>query len=396
MAFNIEVTNPRLHPSIIPHRIAPVRFVRAVSGFADTSAPDIDDHGFILPQDFCTALGPVVGVIQNKTIRVKVIRDRLDPTTLIYPAVDSDAIAALEHPAPGSPIDPNDAGDKKGDCIYLKGTATGSTIQETKVKLHYGAADGPVLAEIAVRVYPTITIRVQAHWVSINGTPSTTSNDDITNIFRRVNRIYAQAGVHFSVAANVMEETVTTFARAGTVTLDNNINDQDNTELQTVLRQNPVADRLNAYFFAHFFEIPDNTQDGVLGVAFSRDDARAHPPIPATGFPGCQAGITFRDNADIPQVSATVAHEIGHALRLSHFNTGNTFSDNIWAQRCLMFNFSSLGATAARNQVGYGNHSNGNIRRGQLLMTKKITKIRQSDQINVLRTSVRNRTYAPI
>ena len=332
MAFDIKVTNPQLHANVVPHRIVPVRFARAVSGFADTDAPDIDDHGFVLPQDFCSALGPVVGVTQGKTIRVRVMRDRVDPTTSLFLSVDDASIAALDFPSPGDLLPNADVGDRKADCVYLTGTATGSSVQETKLKVHFGAADGPVLAEMAVRVYPELVVQVQAHAVTINGTASGTTIDIARQIFRRVNRIYSQAGVRFSLASNMMVETVNGFARAGTVTLDNSINDQDNTELQTVLRQNPVANRLNAYFFAHFFEIPDNVQDSVLGVAFSRDDARAHPAIPATGFPGCQAGITFRDNADVAQVSATVAHEIGHSLRLSHYagRNGNAVREEIW------------------------------------------------------------------
>lgn len=407
MAFNIEVTNPRLHPAIIPHRIAPVRFARAVSGFSDSSAPDIDDHGFILPQDFCTALGPVVGVIQGKTIRVKVIRDRIEPTTLIYPSVDSDAIAALEHPAPGSPLDPNDAGDKKGDCIYLNGAATGSTIQETKVKLHYGAADGPVLAEMAVRVYPKLTIGVEAHAVSINGVAPTTSLDDVKNIFRRINRIYAQSGVQFTIPSALKAEAVNGFARNGTVTLTN-VADQQNTELQTVLRQNSARNKLNAYFFAHYFDTVSGQQDQVLGIAFSRDDANANPANAATGFPGCQAGITVRDSADIKESAHTAAHEIGHALRLQHYSNGqgDRTRNDIWAHRCLMHNFVNLittsGASAvfknsvARAKVGYGSYSDGRVMAGQLLMTKKIANIRQSDQIDVLRKAARNKSYAPI
>lgn len=403
MAFDIQVTNPRLHPAVVPHRIVPVRFARAVSGFAQTEAPDLDDHGFVLPSDFCTALGPVTGVFQTKKIRVKVIRDRLEATAAIFPKVDDESIAAIEHPAPGTALSASDVGEHKADCIYLTGAATGSTIQETKVKLHFGAIDGPVLAEMAVRVYPRITIRVQAHLVTINGSAPTTTLANVQNIFRRVNRIYAQAGVRFSLASTAMNESVTGFARAGTVTLTG-VADQQNTELQTVLRQNPVAGRLNAYFFGHYFDTvntsggPGGTLDQVLGIAFSRDDARANPPSGA--FPGCQAGITMRDSGDIKEAAHTTAHEIGHALRLSHYGSTRRVERDIWAQRCLMHNFINLitspPSSAARVQVGYGRYSDGRTMAGELLMTKKISKIRQSDQVNVLRRAARNRSYAPI
>jgi len=405
MAFDLQVTNPRLHSAVVPHRIAPVRFARAVSGFSQTEAPDLDDHGFVIPSAFCTALGPVTGVRQAKKIRVKVIRDRLEPTTQIFPKVEDDTIATIEHPPTGTALSASDVGEHKADCIYINGAATGSTIQETKIKLHYGAVDGPVLAEMAVRVYPTLVIRVQAHLVTINGTAPTTTMANIQSIFRRVNRVYAQAGVRFSLAGAAMNEAVNGFARAGTVTLTNTA-DQRNTELQTVLRQNAVGNKLNAYFFHHYFDTVTGLQDQVMGIAFNRDDANGNPA--AGAFPGCQAGITMRDSADIKEVSHTTAHEIGHSLRLSHYHNrnGNSVRNDIWAHRDLMHNFVNLISTSnaaatsknsvARRQIGYGNYSDGRVMAGQLLMTKKLAKIRQSDQINVLRRATRNRSYAPI
>jgi hypothetical protein len=412
MAFNIQVTNPQRHPNVVPHRIVPVKFARAVIGFADKDAPDLDDRGFVIPDDFCHALGPVVGVTQDKTVRVRVIRDRIEPTTQIFPSVDDDTIASLEHPVPGSALNSADAGGRIGDCIYIHGTATGSSPQETKIKLHFGRADGPVLAELAVQVYPELVIRVEAHAVTINGTAPTTTLANAQNIFRRINRIYGQAGVRFTIPTALRAEAVNGFARAGTVTLTN-VADSRNTELQTVLRQNSTAGRLNAYFFAHYFDTVTAQQDQVLGIAFSRDTARANPANPVTGFPGCQAGITFRDTNDIKEAAHTAAHEIGHSLQLEHYDNGqqgNASSDvrqDIWAHRDLMHNFVDLGTatfpannifpnSAARTRVGYGRYNDGRVMAGELLGIKKLARIRQSDQVNRLRRAARNQTFAPI
>ncbi len=420
MAFEIQVTNPQRHPNVVPHRIVPLKFARAVTGFADIDAPDIDDRCFAIPQDFCDAHGPVVGITQTKTIRVKVIRDRIEPTTQIFPTVDSDAIAALQHPAPGSALNPNDADGRIGDCIYLTGTATGSSPQATKVKLHFGSVDGPVLAELAVQVYPEIVIRVAAHAVTINGTASSMTLANVQNVFRRINRIYAPAGVRFTIPSQLRPETVNGYARAGTVTLTN-VADQRNTELQTILRQGSVAGALNAYFFHHYFDTQNTsggaagTQDQVLGIAFSRDDANANPANAVTGFPGCQAGITFRDTTDIREAAHTAAHEIGHALRLQHYDNGqqnnpptnSNVRQDIWAHRDLMHNFVDLGTatfpannsfpnSVARAQVGYGRYTDGRLMAGQLLGIKKLARIRQGDQVNTLRRAARSRSYAPI
>lgn len=409
MPFDIQVTNPQRHPRVVPHRIVPVRFARAVTNFANTEAPDLDDRGFVIPQRFCNAHGPVVGVTQNRTVRIKVMRDRIEPTAQLFPSIENTSIAALEHPSPGTALNPNDAGGRQGDCVYFRGVAEG----ETKLKIHFGAADGPVLAEMAIQVYRELVVRVVAHAVTINGTAPRTTLANVQEIFRRINRIYAPAGVRFTIPTNLLNETVNGFARAGTVTLTN-VPDQRNTELQTVLRQNPVANALNAYFFRHYFDTtntsggPGGTPDQVVGIAFSRDDARANPPNAATGFPGCQAGITLRDTNDLKEAAHTAAHEIGHSLRLEHYDNGqgNQTRNDIWAHRNLMHNFTNLISTSgandvfpnsfSRTQVGYGRYNDGRIMTGEFLGIKRIARLRQSDQVHILRQSVRNRTYAPI
>jgi hypothetical protein len=231
-----------------------------------------------------------------------------------------------------------------------------------------------------------------------------------------VNRIFAQAGIRFNVVAGYKQEIITGYAMAGTVLLTATA-DSNNPELQGVLRTNPVANHLNAYFVDHYFDNnntnggPLGTLDEVLGIAFSRTAARAAPPSP--GFVGAQAGITCRHTANDVEAAHTIAHEIGHALKLEHYAEGNgelgTWRDqrrDIWAHRCLMHNIVGLStwedpaayykSTAARIQVGYGNISAGVPCTGQLIGTKRLSGIPQSDQIRVIRSAARRREYAPI
>ncbi len=409
-SFNIGVINPQLNPKLTPHRIVPIRFARAVDDFADDTAPDLDDHGFVIPLAFCNANGPVVGLIgpasgqsSGPVTRLKVIRDRLSDDTKLFPSIDDASIAEIEFPV-NAALNPQDtpatATDpaRPGDCVFLRAKTTSES--ETKLKIHYGSAGGPVMAECAVRAYPPLTINVQAHFVTINGTPPSSQADDVKTLFKNVAKIYGQAGVVFQLAANIMNEAVNGYARAGTVTLTN-VLDEENTELQTVLRQNPVPGSLNAYIFGHYFDNTNGQTDQVLGIAFSSDSANAHP---AHGtFPGCQAGITLRDAADALLAAHTAAHEIGHALRLVHygnFNPPPPVPEDIWANRCLMHNFVNLGTTPpssiSRAQVGYGDYDNGNTRAGELLMTKPRDGVQQSDEINVLRAAQIANTFAPV
>jgi hypothetical protein len=401
-----------------------VRFARAVSGFSDADAPDLDDHGF-LTTTFGPARGPTVGVFQGRTIRVRLMRDRLDDSAPLFVSSEDTSIADVVFPESGTALSATDTPaddedetsvDHKGDCIYIQGTSTANSTQEVLIKVHHGADDGPVLAELGVRVYPVLTIRVKVHGVSINGTAPTTTIDTARAVFRRVSRVYAQAGIEFSVVGGMQAETVTGFARAGTVTLSN-VFDGQNVELQTVLSQNPDRGMLNAAYFAHYFDTsntsggPTGTQDQVLGIAFSRATARANPATP--GFLGCQVGITMRDSADLNEAAHTAAHEIGHALTLEHYDNGNDQTgavtdvrQDLWAHRDLMHNFvnlipSSLArehykSSTARIQVGYGNYADGRRMTGQLLMNKQRRQIFQSEQVNLVRRAMLADSYKPL
>lgn len=414
MAFDIQVTNPQLHPNVVPHRIAPVRFARAVRGFTDIEAPDLDDRGFVLPRNFGTALGPVVGVRRNQTIRIKVIRDRLEPTTQIFPTVDDNTIVTLEHPSPGTALNPNvtlpDPADptskrREGDCIYLHGASTSSEPQMTKVKLHYRAADGPVLAEIAVRVYPPIQINVQAHSVTVNGTTPTTTVDIVRRIFRRVSAIYAQAGVSFTVNSSLQTHSITlnTAITSGAARLPGAVL-VTNPEMQTVFTLTPNnASSLNVFYIPLMQDPNDGSSNPFDGFGVPRSKLSAGP------FVGFQVGLMVVDLQDLNQAAALMAHEIGHVLNLEHYDNGqrpNGIRNDIWGHRNLMHNFvnlitSSAGTetfpnSPARAQVGYGAHNDGRIRNGQWLGTKQLTKIFQGDQINVLRSAAARRLYFPV
>jgi hypothetical protein len=104
-SVNLALINPQLNSALTPHRVVPIRFARAVDGFADDTAPDLDDHGFTIPSQFCTALGPVVGLMgpasgqsTGPVVRIKVIRDRLSPDTKLFPTIDSTSVAAIDFP----------------------------------------------------------------------------------------------------------------------------------------------------------------------------------------------------------------------------------------------------------------------------------------------------------
>lgn len=412
MSLALRLLHPLNAPRVVAQRLVPVRFARAVDGFSDATAPDLDDHGFVATTHG-PARGPTIGVMQGRTIRVQVVRDRLAAGTSLFVSSKDASLANVAFPAAGTALGPTDtpaSADgttpaRQGDCAYIEGTSTAGSTQEVLVQVHYGAADGPVLAELGVRVYPPLAIRVKVHGVSINGTAPTTTIEIAREVFHKVGQVYAQAGIRFEVVGDMQVETVTGHTRAGTVTLTG-VSDDQNAELQGVLRQRPDRGMLNAYYIGHYFDTtnhhggPTGTLDQVLGIAFSRRS-------------GCQVGITMRDSADLKKAAHTAAHEIGHALTLEHYDNGNgqdglvtDVRQDIWAHRDLMHNFVNLQAgsldaerfksSEARIQVGYGQYDDGRAMTGQLLMNKRRSGIFQSEQVNLVRRAVLADQYKPV
>jgi hypothetical protein len=441
MALPLEIVS---HDKVTVHRVAPVRFARAVSGFSDADAPDLDDHGF-LTSDLCSAHGPVVGVMPGHTVRVKVIRDRLAETAWLFPFMEDPSIAEIVHPHQGVPLNPKDHPDevpghsaqgpeRKGDCIYIRGKETNST-KMTRLRLHLGSGKKPILAEMAVRVYPRLKVKIKAHWVTIHGeekadfnsSPSPLITDpEIRNAFQRVNDVYAQAGIAIELAGDVLRDTVTTviprpgsilaqntpFRRQGTVTIVSDEDESWNLEVQTLFRTKAAPGMLNVYFVGHFFkeEGEETGWDTALGRGYNRTYARISSEILGTphrpGWPACGVGLIMVDTLDPKTTAFVLAHEIGHCLGLHHYDVGEDRED-LWAHRDLMFHrttldhglvFSPSGDknTPARQRVGYGTYGSGSIVTGHLLMTRRLKKIEQSNQIAVARKGVLDEEYAPL
>jgi hypothetical protein len=381
----------------------------------------MDDRGSTIRAGHGQAAGPVVGLIgnvsgvANQTAKIKVMRDRMETTAPIFPTLDSSADVTLVFPPPGQPLNPADvpaAGgspERKADTIHLEVASTGSGDPETKLKLHFGAVDGPVIAELGIVVYAPKTIFVQVHKVTINGpahalTPAaaapTMSDADIRTVFRRMDRIYTQAGIRVILRSTFLNETVNGYTERGTVTLPN-FNDHLNAELQNILNQNPDKNSMNAYIFNQFRDTTRAAPNDllVLGIAFSRRQANANPPVgPFPAFPGCQAGFTLQASPDLFKAAHTAAHEIGHTLELEHYGNRNPEKTEIWSSRNLMKNTVNMISNAAVTNVGYLRFVDGTRRSGSWLGTKSITttSLGQPDQIKIMRTATANGSFKPV
>ena len=415
------------HPTATPHRVTVVRFARAVQSVqAVINAPDLDDHGFITTDGSAatgSANGPVVGLqgastagVAGRVVRVRVIRDRLDDAAQIFPVVEDSAVARVVFPQPLVPFNatelptpaslPELAGfsQMEGDTLYLQGVASAEPPSMTKLRLHFGAVDGPVIAEMALVVFQPLVVEVQPHIVDITGggggasSPANWDLARVNQLFQLVNAAYAPAGVEFNVIQNMLSESIH-FHTAGTVNIDDR-----NPEFDRVLHLHSDPNALNAYFVRAF------NLTGVDGVGTCRTFTQGAATV------GGRAGLQMCD--DLPSTNAALparrdlerghvmAHEIGHALTLEHYNHRNAdrVVHDLWTHRNLMnptgFHDNSLSPTGSlstpnRAFIGYGLYENMNPSEGQMLMIKKRTHIQFSDQVTRIRRAVRTNEYKP-
>jgi hypothetical protein len=378
--------------NVPPHLVTPIRFARAVTGVsADSSAPDIDDHGFTT----CPGgpmHGPSVGVVQGRTIRVKIMRDRIATDAPLVATMGDESIAQTEFPEAGDPLVPSDTPatgtdpPRPADCVFIRGLKAEQT---TTLFVHHGRAGGPVLAQLSIRVLSELVVPVAGHLVRINGGQIHTQAD-VRETIPLASAVYAQAGIRFELVEPITQDDVTGFRDAGEVNLNTD-------ELDRVRALSLNSNALNMYFIDRFNNTP---RLGPMGIGNQVRFAPTSQTALVLAFVSVKSWRSY-----------LLSHELGHVLGLDHYGLGQRDTHNvredIWAHRSVMYNSDSLfpdpedvngnaAKAQARIEVGYpvidgpmgipGTHISNKLRAAQ---------IPESDQIDRVRRSVLRKEFLP-
>lgn len=160
MAIRVKVRNNR-------QIIVPIRFARAVTGGVVIDATDVDDRGFAMGNRPGTwgstnARSAMVTMTEGDTVRIKVVREDIDDSAPLFVTSTDTGVVTVS----GS------AGPLGADGVFSITGVVDAIRRDVKIQVHLGAVDGPVLGEIEPHIFQIHRVRVVAHLVTINGTPT--------------------------------------------------------------------------------------------------------------------------------------------------------------------------------------------------------------------------------
>lgn len=346
--------------------VVPLRFRRFNHGSLPAlDAPELDDRGYIKgdrPSAWgdTTSRGPSFGVTVGDTVRVRVLREDIEPGAPLVATSAQPDVLRIESPA----------GIVNADGeVRVHGVASGSA----RLEIRLGDHEGPVLAEADVRVHTRLRVAVTPHMVRIDTTTAqgTVPAVDVDRVMRAVRAVWRPCGVDFTVRETVNDSIRLPSNRLDLLDFGEAAWHADTVAILGLQRQRlriPAGTRDESINWYHIESFVDGTPSG-----FGSDRANANANGTDTGV--VTASVDSGGVRTVDQIAQTLAHEFGHFFRLPHVQnrevenrTMDTFS-----RRQLMYplNFIDEGTGGFSiprfNDMGYGIN-----RRGYLITMKKL------------------------
>jgi hypothetical protein len=383
MAIQQEVHNTQ--------RLVLVKFQRAVTGNPDPSCPDPDERGY---GSGTGERGPVIGILQGKTVKVTLRRGKIDLNASLVLKTSDSCIVTVADPASGAVP----AGQQTD--IQLTGVDGGTDSKSARIEAHFQSDSGPIVGVLYVRVFKAVDVDITPHFVSIgHGSAAPVAPiADVAAIMAVVRAVWVHYGVTFTVGA-VQPKTIS-LGSAGIVS-DNPFPG----ELAKMLANrwpdhtnNWIPNTINVYF------IHQIGTGNTLGYGFSRASAGTfHVPNPGILLGDRTAGS---GRVDVTHWGNDLAHEIGHFFRLWHPESAQPPNEreDTWSRRELMHNFNLMRGRnpwPANDGDGhpfkfrprFADAGYGPARRGCFVSIKNLTQLTTDGELGTARGAINSGPY---
>jgi hypothetical protein len=379
-----------------------ISFKRFASGFAHWSSPHPDARGddapivsYFVLKGFVSWMFNYLGIKDSEQMfKVKMVREAFAPRKMnTYVSVEPKAASNLT-------IDKSSEMHTPTTIPPLQCIAKDTC--DAKIQVYFGAWNGPIIGELYVKIVPLIQVHLFVHILDIKNTAGATVANKWTvksaeKLIGDINSNWASTGIEFAVSGSKIYSVVGKYPGKITNEFDDATKTYKTTEFYSLWRNHNARNRINVYFanelLDEYIDASGNivrTDTNTAGYALSR--SLAGP----TGY----VGVCIKFDNDMPTLARTVAHELGHILKLTshphaHSDDNGTptpFRHDIWSRSRLMgkyIHYYDNPPNRVWQDTDYGKKGN-LLNAGSLITIKKLKTDGTDDELSIARTAQQN------